>query len=314
MHLILRFKKIAKTIYGCFKNNLKENIHKPNSDVNKEENSISSTQVMYKRFLTQNPVAYERAIEAAEKYVSKLEDGEIGWLYSKPFDPTDGNPQYFRLMYDLLNILQAMKIPANARILEIGSGPGWITEILLLLGFSVDAIEPSAEMIKISKDRCAASSAHHRSKNIENVQFFQSTIEEVEFEDNRFDAILFFDALHHIVNEESTINKCFHFLKKGGCLGVVEGAWHPDYKELERDLIAEMDKFGTLENPFTQKYLDQLLTSSGFVDLQRFVGINGYYTKSQINHLMQNFNSQTFAGSNNLVAFKPNLNLTDKLN
>lgn len=306
MRIILRFKKTGKKILGFFKNKLKNNILKPYTNLNKEKDSTSSIQGMYKRFLTQNPVTYERAIEAAEKYVSKLEDGEIGWLYSKPFDPTDGNPQYFRLMYDLLNILQAMKIPANARILEIGSGPGWITEILLLLGFSVDAIEPSAEMINITKDRCAALSSHHRSKNIENVQFFQSTIEEVEFEENRFDAILFFDALHHIVNEEITINKCFRFLKKGGCLGVVEGAWHPDYKELERDLIVEMDKFGTLENPFTQEYLDHLLTTSGFIDLQRFVGINGYFTQSQINHLMLNFNSQTFAGSNNLVAFKPN--------
>lgn len=52
----------------------------------------------YKRFLTDNPVAYRAAIEAAETYASKLVDGEHAWLFAKPYDDTPGNPQYFRLM------------------------------------------------------------------------------------------------------------------------------------------------------------------------------------------------------------------------
>ncbi len=296
---------LLRPFYYFLKRILKRLIYPVNPKKIAVSNQKESAANDYQRFLTSNPITYKKAIEAAEQYVTKLEKGEIGWLYSKPFDPTPGNPQYFRLMYELLNILKAMKIPANARILEVGSGPGWITEILLMLGYSIDSIEPSAEMILISKERCASLLTHFQSKTDTNVQFHQTTIEAVEFDDRSFDAILFFDALHHIVDEVLTINKCFRYLKHGGCIAIVEGAWHPDFKELENGLIAEMEKFGTLENPFSQVYLDNLLISSGFTDIQRFIGINSYYSKSQIKELIQNFNEDTFNGSNNLIALKP---------
>ena len=53
----------------------------------------------YKRFLTENPVAYKSAIQAAETYASKLADNDHEWLYSKPFDPTPGNPQFLSLIH-----------------------------------------------------------------------------------------------------------------------------------------------------------------------------------------------------------------------
>ena len=100
-----------------------------------------------RRFLTANPMAYQSAISAARTYVAKLQPGDVAWLHANPYDPNKGHPQYFRLMFDLLNILQAMSLPAGGRILEIGSGPGWVTEVLLMLGFTVEALEPSADLI-----------------------------------------------------------------------------------------------------------------------------------------------------------------------
>ena len=148
----------------------------------------------HRRFLTANPVAYQAAIEAAESYVSKLEEGAVAWLHCKPFDATPANAQYFRLMFDLLNMLQAMKIPPKGRILEVGSGPGWVTEILLMLGFTVDALEPSGALTAIAKERCAALSAHYRHSVNPRVTFHQATLEDVEFDDGCFDAVLFFEA------------------------------------------------------------------------------------------------------------------------
>jgi len=258
-----------------------------------------------KRFLTNNPVVYKDAILAAQSYVSKLEEGDVGWLYSKPFDPTPGNPQYFRLMFDLLNILQSMQIPAQGRILEIGSGPGWVTEILLMLGFSVDALEPSADLIKIAQERCGALGAHYHHRSAPKVRFHQTTLEEIEFEDQCFDAVLYFDVLHHVVNEEVAMEKSFRFLKSGGCLGVVEGAWHPEFKALEEGLIAEMAKFGTLENPFSAEYLDHLLGKSGFIEIQRYVGVNGFFSEKQLSRPLLDFSACPLSGSNNITARKP---------
>lgn len=258
-----------------------------------------------KRFLSNRPVMYQQALEAAQTYVSKLQDGDIGWLHSKPFDPTPRNPQYYRLMHDLLNILQVLQIPAQGRILEIGCGSGWITEILLMLGFTVDALEPSAQLVAIAKERCAGLTPHYRHVEPTKIRFHLSTLEEIDFDDKSFDAILYFDALHHVVHEKIAIEKSFRFLKPGAQIAVVEGAWHPDFKDLEAELIAEMDKFGTLENPFSTEYLDLLLHDAGFTEVQRYAGINGFFTAEQLAQPLRNFASSTLARSNNITARKP---------
>ena len=261
----------------------------------------------HRRFLTANPVAYQAAIEAAESYVSKLEEGAVAWLHCKPFDATPANAQYFRLMFDLLNMLQAMKIPPKGRILEVGSGPGWVTEILLMLGFTVDALEPSGALTAIAKERCAALSAHYRHSVNPRVTFHQATLEDVEFDDGCFDAVLFFDVLHHVVHEATAIEKSFRFLKPEGCLGIVEGAWHPDFKALEQMCVDEMARFGTLENPFSTEYLDFLLARAGFTEVQRHSAVNGFFSQSQLAQPLENFVLQPLAGSNNMTARKPSL-------
>jgi SAM-dependent methyltransferase len=262
-------------------------------------------ELAHRRFLSDKPVLYESVTEAARSYVSKLEIGDIGWLHSKPFDPTPGNPQYFRLMFDLLNILQAMELPPQAKILEVGSGPGWVTEVLLMLGFSVDSLEPSADLIQVARERCAALAPHYRHTASPKLKFHQSTLEETEFNDESFDAVLFFDVLHHVVDEHVAMEKSFRFLKPGGCLGIVEGAWHPDYKELERALIVEMEKFGTLENPFSTEYLDYLLRRSGFIEIQRYSAVNGFFSAPQLRHPLEMFSATAPSASNNITARKP---------
>jgi SAM-dependent methyltransferase len=275
-----------------------------------EANAPGEPNIPHKRFLTEKPETFATAIAAAQAYVANLKGGEIDWLYYKPFDPTPGNAQYFRLMYDLLNLLQAMQLPAHARILEVGSGPGWVTEILTMLGHSVTALEPSADLNAIAQARCTALASHFQHQPHTNPTFHQTTLEEVEFPEAEFDAILFFDVLHHVVNETLALRKCFKFLKPGGSVGITEGAWHPDFKNLETTLINEMARFGTLENPFSSEYIDHLLESSGFIDIQRYVAVNGYFTARQLTQPLQNFGTNTLTGLNNITARKPDANDT----
>src|SRR5262245_20264470 len=82
-------------------------------------------------------------LAAAKNYVKSLSAEAVTWLWRKPFDPTPGNPAFFFDMYQVLGLIQAMKIPPSGQVLEIGTGPGWVTELLVGLGFNVDGIEPS---------------------------------------------------------------------------------------------------------------------------------------------------------------------------
>ncbi len=265
----------------------------------------SPAEIKYKRFLTDNPMAYQSAIEAAETYASKLGNEDHEWLYAKPFDQTPGNPQYFRLMFDLLNLLQVMRLPYRARILEIGSGPGWVTEMLLMMGYSVDALEPSADLIKIAQERCATTRAHFHQHGNADVRFHQSTLEEMDFPEQHFDAILYFDVLHHVVDEALCLAKSFRFLREGGCIGVIDPSWHPDFKALENQMIGEMAKYGTLENPFSVDYIDYLLTQAGFVDIERYISVNGMFTQKQSMQRLHEFSERPMSGSNNMTARRP---------
>jgi SAM-dependent methyltransferase len=294
-------KKGASPLLGSIKNYFKT-ITSPEQG-NTAPAAISN--IRYKRFLTDNPVAYQSAIEAAETYVSKLADRERAWLFAKPFDPARGNTEFYRLMYDLLNILETMRLPPNAKILEIGSGPGWVTEILLMLGFSVDALEPSSDLIAIAQERCAALAVHYHHPGEPKVRFHQDTLEQIHFEEGSFDAILFFDVLHHVVDENLAVANSFRFLKPGGCLGVVDPSWHPDYKNLETQMIGEMVKFGTLENPFSTEYIDYLLDKAGFIEIERYISVNGMFTREQMTQPLQKFSPRPYAGSNNMTARKP---------
>ncbi len=277
------------------------------SKINKDaqERNVPFTGLPLKRFLSNNPIEYAEAIQSAKSYVTKMDESCVRWLYRKPCDASPRNPQYFRLMYDLLNLLQAMQIVPQGRILEVGSGPGWVTEILLMLGFKVDAIEPSEDLTKVALERCKALEQHYHSTVHSNVRFHQTTLEEIEFEDESFDAIIFFDVLHHIVNEEIALEKVFSFLIPGGCLGIVEGAWHPDFKELEQTLVREMEKFGTLENPFSVKYLDYLLDKFGFINVTRYASINGFFSEENLSQPLSNFNLCPLNRCNNIIARKP---------
>src|SRR5437868_12490790 len=108
---------------------------------------------LHKRFLSKEPRRYETFVRAANDYVSNLTEGEFDNLYMKPYDHLPGNTTYFEVMYEFLNLLKAMDLPPRGRILEVGCGPGWITEILVGLGFTVDALEPSDAMLRVAADR-----------------------------------------------------------------------------------------------------------------------------------------------------------------
>jgi len=106
------------------------------------------------------------------------------------------------------------------------------------------------------------------------------------------------------VHEDVALEKSFRFLRPGGYIGVVEGAWHPDFKQLETELMDEMARFGTLENPFSTRYLDSVLERHGFADINRYVAVNGFFTKHQLSTPLAEF-SAPLEGSNNITARKP---------
>ena len=213
-------------------------------------------------------------LAAAKNYVKTLPINGAAWLWRKPYDHSPRNPAFFYEMYPVLGLLQAMEILPSGRVLEVGSGPGWVTEILVGLGFDVDAIEPCQDMIDIAQQRVAGFVSLRRFLNPPMVQFHCTTLEECDLADDSFDAILLHAVLHHIIDEEKALANSYRLLRPGGVIGINDGAWLPGFSQtLEEQLEEEMLRYGTLESPLTIEYLDYLLRQYGFIDTIRYHGV-----------------------------------------
>jgi len=95
-------------------------------------------------------------------------------------------------------------IGRNKRVLEVGSGPGFVSKRLKQNGCDVFAVEIDPEKAKDAKKFCE--------------KVFVGNIEEIKLALSKqsFDVILFGDVLEHLKNPEETLLKLKDFLKKDG--------------------------------------------------------------------------------------------------
>ena len=114
----------------------------------------------HKRFLSERAKKEEKAfLDAARNYMGAMSRFEFDWLYRKPYDNRAGNEQFYLQAYAVMNLVRAMDIRHGGRILEVGSGPGWVSELLMLLGYDVDGIEPSADFVAVARERIERAAA-----------------------------------------------------------------------------------------------------------------------------------------------------------
>jgi hypothetical protein len=68
---------------------------------------------------------------------------------------------------------------------------------------------------------------------------------------------------------------------------------------------AEMDRFGTLESPFTHSYLQHVLEAAGFVDITRHHGVNGFIPVERGNATVLEVSAFPAVHVNNFTARRP---------
>ena len=258
-----------------------------------------------RRFLSDQHERYLGYIIAAKTYLTQVGTGADDWLFLKPYR-RDNHQEFYTLTYNVLNLLGAMHVPPGGRILEVGSGASWLTEILVGMGYGVYALEPSEEMIVAARQRIAGFIQHHRDRNPPPVHYLCEALEECSLPDGSVQGIVFHEALHHVVDENRGLAQCFRVLSPDGVLGVTgEAAWVPGDRNLESQCEAEMARYGTLENPYTFEYLKYLLTKQGFEEVTRYHGVNGFFPESA-GHLTIEQTAQAPAlGCNHITARKP---------
>ncbi|WDO08973.1 class I SAM-dependent methyltransferase [Streptomyces murinus] len=111
----------------------------------------------------------------------------------------------------------AAAVPAGAHILELGSGVGRMTHPLLERGFTVTAVDESADMLA----------------RIHGARAICAPIEELDLGGEKFDAVLLASFLVHAGDEEvrrGLLRACARHVAEGGCVLIQrEGAdYHTD--------------------------------------------------------------------------------------
>ena len=193
------------------------------------------------------------------------------WLRTKPFSVP---PSYelARCLHSFAHIVDALRLGPAAEVLDVGCGPGWLSEYLARCGFRVTGVDISPDMIEIARQRIAA--IPRPAGGAEPVaEFHVMHVHELPFEE-RFDAAVLYDAMHHFDDERATLRAIRRALVPGGRIYIHEGSRPEPGSEGEATLIEEMERFGTLESPFDSGYLVRVLEDAGFTDVRRFLEVD----------------------------------------
>lgn len=144
--------------------------------------------------------------QAERDYLEKT--GEMGRAHSlhKPFS----NPDCGLTLASIGAIMNLMP-PRPARILDLGCGGGWTSVFFAKYGYEVVGQDLAVDMIELAMEAKALNGVG------DNLRFIVSDYEGLTFRDE-FDCAVFFDCLHHAVDEAAAIGSVFAALKPGGIM------------------------------------------------------------------------------------------------
>jgi 2-polyprenyl-3-methyl-5-hydroxy-6-metoxy-1,4-benzoquinol methylase len=222
--------------------------------------------------------------KAANEYARNLPGWAKEYLYTKPFCKFEEelNTTPVNYFHDLANIIKALNLPGKSRILDVACGPGWLCEFLYRFGYDVTGVDISTDLLQIAKERIENLKFSPANWDKTHIQFIPLDLES-NYLKVQFDGIIFYDCLHHFINEEQIIKNATRMLARGGKILIKEGAMPPAGSEAERNLFRETDEYNTLESPFDHHYLVDLLNKNGIKYIKEYVEINGFFEKNESN-------------------------------
>lgn len=180
-------------------------------------------------------------------------DAFIDYLMRKPYS----DQKCWEYLADIAQILSLLP-QQPARLLDLGCGSGWTTEIFALCGYDSHGVDISPDFISLAKRRVAP------------MLKLQFTCHDYEnsMPLGLFDCAVIFDALHHADDAASVIQRAGESLRSGGTFVLLEpGAGHSKTAES----LAVMEKYGTNEKDMPYCFFKPFLTRAGFVNIRQLI-------------------------------------------
>ena len=200
---------------------------------------------------------------------------------------TDFKTEVERLKYQAevmwkkeLDYFKLLGISDDMRILEVGSGPGYMTELIKKSypNNSMTCLELNPELISVAKNT-------EYLKEFKDITYIQGSILESNLPSQSFDIIFTSLVLMHISEREKAVEEIYRLLKPGGISIIIEAdqdltIMEPDVDKEHlylKEKGKEIDKKFGVDNKFGRR-LPKLLLKFGFLQTK----MNGIVIHSDI--------------------------------
>ncbi|MEN8153635.1 MAG: class I SAM-dependent methyltransferase [Acidobacteriota bacterium] len=139
------------------------------------------------------------------------------------------------------------------KILDLGCGTGWTSIFFAKNGYEVIGVD-------IAEDSISYANKQKEIEKLDNLTFSVYDYEDLPFNEE-FDVVIFFDSLHHSVDEFLAIKMAYRSLKKGGiCITSEPGKGHSK----QQNSIDAMNNFNVTEKDMPAGKIVKMAKRSGF--------------------------------------------------
>jgi GT2 family glycosyltransferase/SAM-dependent methyltransferase len=197
------------------------------------------------------------AVEPHKQAELSRDEAALDLEEGKPFGP-EWESDWWSKWVTIREILRRLELPVGASLLHVGCGAGWLSLLLAQSGYRVTGIDLVPGQVERAARRARELSLSARFE----VRDFES------FElDERFDAAIAFDALHHSSRRAAVAHCVSNHLRPGGWMVVGEPSW---LNWISFDARRVRREKGWLERGVTVGGLRRDLRAAGLTEARRF--------------------------------------------
>lgn len=146
-------------------------------------------------------------IEVQETYAARFD----AWYSELPSDPYRSTFAYGRMKADRFIQTALDRLPAGARVLDVGCGTGFHVSLLRQRGFDVLGIEPGEDLRRRAL------------QNNPGAEIVDGDVENLALDDGAFDAVLAIEVIRHVPHPDRAVREISRVLKPGG-LAIITAA------------------------------------------------------------------------------------------
>lgn len=195
--------------------------------------------------------------------------------------PFLGGPDYAPFWVDVfqfLDVVHASRLEQGSLVIDVGCGPGWTIQWLCKLGHEVVGLDISAELLEVAETRMQTDPYPPYVTRPFAYSLREHDIEEAALDLGRKARLALFEStLHHFHNPVAALRNTVADLADDGIVAVIEAAAPPKGSEWDLMNVEIMERYDTIERPYTKAQLLDLLELAGLEYVTFLRPVNGLY-------------------------------------